>query len=117
MNKKIKMLFNHNDGKYENESERVQIWNIWHIWKIWVKEHHASPLFPEPQEDPWPNIAPGWKIIFSQHFKYKYDNNNQNVDIGQTNHLETLFFMVSGAQLISFILMAVQNMPSALPVM
>ena len=95
--------------------DKYEIYDI--SWKIWVKEHHASPLFPEPQEDPWPNIAPGWKIIFSKHFKYKYDNNNQNVDIGQTNHLETPFFMVSGAQLISFILMAVQNMPSALPVM
>ena len=103
--------------KVKVKEYKYEIYDKYDTWKIWVKEHHASPLFPEPQEDPWPNIAPGWKIIFSQHFKNKYDNNNQSVDIGQTNHLETLFFMVSGAQLISFILMAVQNMPSALPVM
>ena len=99
-------------------------------------EYHASPLpLPEPQEDPCPNIAPGWKFYCEPTFTYVYmlilcvyfdfehisimDKLREIIEIavGQIDCWKTLFFMLSGAQLISFILMAVQNMPSALPVM
>ena len=52
-----------------------------------------------------------WAFILCENVE-KLSNN-----VGQIDCWKTLFFMVSGAQLISFILMAVQNMPSALPVM